>query len=180
LCQQRAVYWVAAAGETTAAYVGAASLLHGKKDGSNRSCDNCDQASKLVNGVRFHARHDDLLQTQKLVHTVCQANRYCCEAAGSTRVLALPLLSIILAPQRLLDCIELSALLSAYLTERVGHRSLPVLIQNCNPVDTPTCTRICIDNHAAATSACNLWQDVSRVDTSPLNAKHLLAHVLQL
>ena len=145
---------IAAARETAAAYVGAGGLLKGKKDGGDSASYHSDQASKFINGVWLHAWHL-LLQSQKFIHTVCQSDRYRCEAAGSTRVLALALFRIVLTPQWLLDFIQLLSLLSAYLPEWIRHGSLPVLIQNRNPVNARARARISIDNHAAAASACD-------------------------
>eukprot|EP01043_Picozoa_sp_COSAG02_P001686 COSAG02_NODE_36_length_48934_cov_144.851029_11_plen_95_part_00 len=54
-CDQRGV---TTAGETAAAYVGAATLLQGKKDGSDSAGYHSDQAPKLINRVRFHTGHD--------------------------------------------------------------------------------------------------------------------------
>ena len=107
-CDQRRI---APARESTAAYVGAATLLKRKKDGGDSASYHSDQASEFIKGVRFHTGHDCLLDAKKLMHTVCETHRYRCEAAWATRIVALPLLSIVIGPQRLLDCIELLALL---------------------------------------------------------------------
>ena len=66
-CNQRRV---AATSETAAAYVGAGGLLQGKKYGGDSASNDSDQATKFINGVRFHARHGALLHPQKLLHTV--------------------------------------------------------------------------------------------------------------